>query len=126
MHDVRSVYYFIKDTILKIALIHFGETGKKKQEFYIKNGKLSFVFERQWQYNRPIYWDSTAMKENNDSEVFEEELSEILESSSYFINGELIRQRTDLDCGAPFEKEYLNQEQNRLNSEFDKLIKKSY
>ena len=46
-----ATYYFLKDTLLKVVAIHFGETGKSIQEFYTKNGQLSFVFEQQYQYN---------------------------------------------------------------------------
>lgn len=116
-----ATYYFLQDTLLKVVAIHFGETGKNFQEFYTKNGQLSFVFEQQYQYNRPITWDSTAMNENNDTETFDIDKSEIIEDRSYFSKGELIRQINNQDCGSPFEEEYLKEEQVRLKMEFEKL-----
>ena len=116
-----ATYYFLQDTLLKVVAIHFGETGKNIQEFYIKNGQLSFVFEQQYQYNRPITWDSTAMKENNVTETFDIDKSEIIEDRSYFSKGELIRQINNQDCGSPFAEDYLKQEQVRLKTEFEKL-----
>jgi len=114
-------YYFLRDTLLKVVAIHFGETGKTIQEFYNKNGQLSFVFEKKYDYNRPITWDSTAMKENNDTEVFDIDKSEIIEDRSYFENGILIRQINNQDCGSPFAEEYLKEEQVRLKTEFEEL-----
>lgn len=116
-----ATYYFLQDTLLKVVTIHFGEGGKNIQEFYTKNGQLSFVFEQQYHYNRPITWDSTAMKENNDTEGFDIDKSEIVEDLSYFSKGELIRQINNQDCGSPFSKDYLKEEQVRLKMEFEKL-----
>jgi hypothetical protein len=119
-----ATYYFLQDTLLKIVAIHFGETGENIQEFYTKNGLLSFVFEQQYQYNRPITWDSTAMKENNDTETFDIDKSEIIEDRSYFSKGELIRQINNQDCGSPFAEDFLKEEQVRLKTEFEKLKEK--
>lgn len=116
-----ATYYFLQDTLLKVVAIHFGETGKSIQEFYTKNGQLSFVFEQQYQYNRPMTWDSTAMQENNDTETFDIDKSEIIEDRSYFENGILIRQINNQDCGSPFAEDYLKEEQVRLKKEFEKL-----
>lgn len=119
-----ATYYFLQDTLLKVVAIHFGETGKNIQEFYTKNGQLSFVFEQQYQYNRPITWDSTAMKENNDTETFDINESEIIEDRNYYENGVLIRQINNQDCGSPFAEDYLKEEQVRLTTEFEKLKKR--
>lgn len=116
-----ATYYFLQDTLLKVVAIHFGETGKNIQEFYTKNGQLSFVFEQQYQYNRPITWDSTAMEKNNDTETFDIDKSEIIEDRSYFENGVLIRQINNQDCGSPFAEDYLKEERVRLKTEFEKL-----
>jgi hypothetical protein len=116
-----ATYYFLQDTLLKVVAIHFGETGKNIQEFYTRNGQLSFVFEQQYQYNRPITWDSTAMQESNDTETFDIDKSEIIEDRSYFENGDLIRQINNQDCGSPFAEDYLKEEQVRLKTEFEKL-----
>ena len=116
-----ATYYFLQDTLLKVVVIHFGETGKNIQEFYTRNGQISFVFEKQYQYNRPITWDSTAMQENNDTETFDIDQSEIIEDRSYFENGDLIRQINNQDCGSPFAEDFLKEEQVRLKTEFEKL-----
>lgn len=116
-----ATYYFLQDTLLKVVAIHFGETGKNIQEFYTKNEQLSFIIEQHYQYNRPITWDSTAMKENNDTETFDINESEIIKERSYFENGVLIRQINNQDCGSPFTEDYLKEEQDRLKREFEQL-----
>ena len=116
-----SEYYFVKDTLLKIIAIHFAETGKITSAFYTRNSELSFVVEKTVKYNRPITWDSTAMKESNDTEVFDGDSSEVIVDESYFENGVLIRQINNQDCGSPFAADYLKEEQVRLKAEFQKL-----
>ena len=114
-------YYFIKDTLLKITAVQFAETGKSISDFYTRNSELSFVLEKTYKYNRPITWDSTAMKENHDTEVFDGDSSEVVVEESYFENGVLIRQINNQDCGSPFAADYLKEEQVRLKAEFQKL-----
>lgn len=116
-----ATYYFKQDTLLKIVALHFGETGKAIQEFYVEDGQLSFVLETDYTYNRPIKWDSTAMKENNDTEVFDMDQSEIMEDASYFNNGVLIQHTNSQDRGAPFAADYLKHIEADLKSEFERL-----
>lgn len=116
-----ATYYFLKDTLLKVIAINFGETGKTIQKFYTKDGQLLFVLEKKYKYNRPITWDSLAMKANNDTEVFDIDKSEIIEYGNYFENGIVIRKINNHDCGYPFSEEYLKDEETRLKAEFKKL-----
>ena len=116
-------YYFQNKNLEKIITHHFGETFQKLTEYYQKNGKLSFVFEKTLQYNRPIYYDSIAKKENNDTEEFDINKSEIIEERSYFNNGKLLHQINNQDSGAPFAEEYLLEEQKRILTTFEKLLK---
>ncbi|MCH4552907.1 hypothetical protein [Aestuariibaculum lutulentum] len=118
-----AVFYFQKNKLEKVITRHFGETAQKLTEYYLINGELSFVFEKLYKYNRPIYWDSIAKKENNDNEVFDFEESEIIEDKSYFSNGTLLHQINNQDCGSPFASDYLLEEQERLLVEFKRLIK---
>ena len=116
-------FYFQKNKLKKIVTRDFGETAQKLTEFYLLNGELSFVFEKSYKYNRPIYWDSKAKEENNDNEVFDFEKSEIIENRSYFADGELLHQINNQDCGSPFASDYLLEEQEILLTEFKRLIK---
>lgn len=116
-------FYFQKKKLEKIITRHFGEKAQKLTEYYLLNGELSFVFEKLYKYNRPIYWDSKAKEENNDTEVFDFEKSEIIEDRSYFANGKLLHQISNQDCGSPFASDYLLVEQERLLTEFKRLLK---
>jgi hypothetical protein len=115
-------YYYSKQGLEKIVARQFGETGQLLIEYYLINGKLSFVFQKSYRYNRPLFYDSASMKMNDDDQVFDFELSEIIEDRSYFKNGKLLHQINSQDCGAPFSEEYLQDEQKRLMKEFEKLM----
>lgn len=115
-------YYYLNGVLEKIVTRHFGETFQQLTEYYLMNGELSFSFEKHYRYNRPIYYDSASMKENNDDQAFALERSEIVEDRSYFEKGKLIHQINNQDCGSPFADEYLLEEQKRLKAEFAKLL----
>ena len=123
----EALFYYSNTVLEKIVTRQFGETFQQLTEYYLLNGQLSFVFEKSYKYNRPIYYDSASMKENNDKEAFDFNSSEIVEDRSYFEKGELIHQANNQDCGSPWASDYLLAEQNRIVTAFNKLklIKKS-
>lgn len=97
-----AIYYFLNDSLLKIVVTQPGETSRVLQEFYTKDRELSFVLER------------TAIGDTGHSETMEDQ--------HFFEEGVLVRQIGNQDCGAPFTTEYLKMEQDRLKSEFGKLL----
>lgn len=119
----EAKFYYQNKKLEKVVTHEFGETFQQLKEYYLISGKLSFVYEKSYKYNRPMYYDSAALKENNDSEVFDFKKSEIIETRSYFDNEKLLHQLTNEDCGSPFSDDYLNGEQSRINKDFEKLIK---
>lgn len=119
----EAKYYYQNEQLEKIVTRQFGETFQQLTEYYLMNGQLSFVFEKSYKYNRPIYYDSTAMKENNDTEAFDFVKSEIVEHRSYFDNGKLLHQVNNQDCGSPFTDDYLLEQEKRIKVDFEKLIK---
>jgi hypothetical protein len=119
----EAKYYYQNGQLEKIVTRHFGETFQQLTEYYLMNGQLSFAFEKSYKYNRPMYYDSTAMKENKDTETFDFDKSEIVEDRSYFENGKLLHQLSNQDCGSPFTDDYLLEEQKRIKTDFEKLIK---
>ncbi|WP_375580440.1 hypothetical protein ABWH96_05225 [Marivirga tractuosa] len=110
-----ATYYYLNGKLLKIVATHYGELGKVIQEFYTLEGKISFVLEKRHEYNRPIGGDDSSKPESKDSEL--------IKDRSFFENGILIRQISDLDCGAPFAQYYLDEEGKRLKSSFMYLLK---
>ncbi len=110
-------FYYWNSKLEKIVVRRYAETGQSLSEFYLLNGELSFVLERTCNYNRPIYYDSTMMKENDDTEAFDPQKAETLEDRSYFSKGKMIHAIASGDCGAPFNQEYLDMEEKRLKSQ---------
>lgn len=121
----EAKFYYQNKHLRKIITRHFGETFQKLTEYYLKDGSLSFVFEKLYRYNNPIYFnDSIAKQENNDTEAFHFEKSKIIEQRSYFNKRKLLHQSNNQDCVSPFSSDYLLEEQNRLLAEFRKLIER--
>lgn len=119
-------YYYSNDQIEKIIVRQYGENNQWLNEYYIVNRELTFVLEKNYSYNRPIYWDSVEMKKNDDSQAFEQGKTEVIEDKSYFKNGKLIYQLNSEDCGAPNAHEYLVKEQGRILSSFEYLLDYSF
>lgn len=119
----EAKFYYLNGQIEKITIRHFGETFQLLTEYYLLKGQLSFVFAKSYKYKKPIYYDSISMKENNDTEVFDFEKSDVVEDRSYFDNGKLLHQINSQDLGSPFADNYLVEEQKRIKSDFEKLIK---
>jgi len=119
----EAKFYYQNGQLEKIVTRHYGESFQLLTEYFLLNGQLSFVFEKRYKYNRPLYYDTTAMKENNDSEAFDFDKSEIIENRSYFENEKLLHQISNQDCGSPYADYYLLKEQKRIKEDFDRLIK---
>lgn len=119
----EAVFYEQKGRLEKITARLYGEMGQVLAEYYLLNGHLSFVFEKIYTYNRPMFYDVKAMKENHDTEAFDFKKSEIEESRNYFEKGKLVHLVNSLDCGAPFSSDYIDGEQKRISEAFQKLLK---
>jgi hypothetical protein len=68
----------------KLEVMYYGETGRRIEEYYIKNEKLFFAFVQDHVYNRPVYWDEKTAVENADDEWFDPAKSVIIENRYYF------------------------------------------
>ena len=116
-----ATFFYLGDSLNKIISEQYGEMGKRISEFYNKQGNLSLVYEKLYEYNRPIYWDSIRMRENNDNQIFDIDKSELIEYWTYFKNDKLITQTNNQeDCPTNFD--YLEGERERLTSEYVKLL----
>jgi hypothetical protein len=119
----EAKYFYLKGNIEKMVTRNYGETFQQLTEYYLLNYQLSFVFAREYRYNRPLFYDSAAMKESNDDQVFDLAKSVLLDVRSYFKDGKLIHQINNETSGSPFTKAYLLQEQKRLKLNFAKIKK---
>lgn len=116
------VFYYLNGLLEKIVTRQFGENFQVLTEYYLLNEDLSFVFERNVTYNRPIYYDSIAMNTNNDNQVFDIEKSSFNDIRSYFIDGKLIQQFNNFNK-ITIDSTNLLAEQNRLMNSFVDLKK---
>lgn len=119
----EATFFFKNNRLEKILARHYGEMGQRLIEYYLLNGQLSFVFQKDYQYNRPIFYDVKAMKENNDTETFDFKKSEIMETRNYFEKGNLIHVVDSQDCGAPFSGEYMAEEEKSMREDLKRLLK---
>lgn len=116
-----KLYY--KDSVLeKIVTRQYGETFQQLTEYYFLGGRLSFVFNKLYKYNRPIFFDSAAMKASGDTEVFDFKKSTVTEDRSYFKNGVLIQQLKNMPDDAVASPAYLQKEQERIYDEFNSIL----
>ena len=87
-------YYFQNGIVKKIVAEYFGESGNNLTEYYIKNGKVYFIFDKTEKYNVPYYVNADWYKRDNMKvgEVFDSRKSKISEKRYYFDeNMKLIR-----------------------------------
>lgn len=119
----EALFYEQKGKLEKITARLYGEMGQLFIEYYLLDGKLSFVFEKNYHYNRPLYYNEKAMKENNDTEVFDFKKSKITESRNYFEKGNLIYIINTESRGTSFSSEYISEEQKRISELYEKLLK---
>jgi hypothetical protein len=119
----EAVFYEQKGRLEKITARLYGEMGQVLTEYYLLNGHLSFVFEKIYTYNRPMFYDVKVMKENHDTEAFDFKKSEVEENRNYFEKRKLVHVTNSLDCGAPFSSDYIEGEQKRIFEAFQKLLK---
>ena len=119
----EASFYYSNQILEKIITRHYGEMFQRLTEYYLLHGKLSFVVEKTIRYNGPIYYDSVAMKENDDDQSFNLDSSKIEEDRSYFENNKLIHQVNNEDCGSPMAADYLLKEEKRILGKFESLMR---
>ena len=118
----EAKFYYKNGKLEKITTHYLSETFQKLTVYHLENQKLSFVFDKYYQYNRPMYYDSIAMKSNNDTEVFDFNKAEITVNRYYFLDQKLIYQLDSEDCGAPFSNDYLLETEKEIKKEFEYLV----
>ncbi len=104
-------YYYREGTLEKVVSVQMGETGQEVTEYYLLNGKLSFVMEREY---------TAAAHGDNDNGIFDND-PEMEGTKTYFEDGKVLVQVSQ-DCGAPNDKEFEQKEGERLQYDFDRLM----
>lgn len=111
----EAKFYFSNKKLQKIVAVYYGEAGQAVEEYYLLDSKLSFVFRKDFSYNRPIYWD-----EPND-EKFSFDKSIITETRSYFYKDVLFEQIKTSEDNKEILNDNLEKEQESIKMIFNKL-----
>lgn len=90
--DGGIIHKYLDDgNIVKIRCEYYGETGKLFREYYIKKNKLLFVFDQDYRYNMPYYFDSLRAAESGFKEWFDPSKTKLKENRFYYYNDNMIR-----------------------------------
>ncbi len=116
---------FYQGQELQLVIVHhFGEMYQTFTEYYYEQGKAFFVYQRSFQYNRPMYWDSITAKANQDTVVFNFYKSRLEENRYYFNNGKLIRWINEFKKEVPPGTEDYKREEKEVLQYEDKIRKR--
>ena len=119
----EATFYYTDKGLEKVIARHYGEMWQKLIEYYLLNGQLSFVFEKEYRYNRPLFYDAKAMKENNDTEAFDLKKSEITMTRNYFENGNIILINATAGRGYNISADYPDEQEKSITEDFKILLK---
>jgi len=119
----EATFYYTDKRLEKVIARHYGEMGQVLIEYYLLNGQLSFVFEKEYRYNRPLFYDAKAMKENNDTETFDLKKSEITMTRNYFENGNVILINATTERGYNISADYPAEQEKEIKEDFKRFLK---
>ncbi|SHG41051.1 hypothetical protein SAMN04488522_105399 [Pedobacter caeni] len=105
----EAKFYYLKNGLQKMVVRQFAEMSQKLSEYYLMQGKLSFVYETEMRYKSTL--------ETKDAEVVSDRF--------YFAKGKLFHLINSEDCGAPFSSDYMKGEEERIFEEYNQLRKLS-
>jgi len=120
--NVRARLFYSEGEIEKIVIRHSVEDHQELTEFYLLNGELSFVYEKEYWYLQYYKLDEYDEKKQK-KEKYSIALESSNETKSYFENGILIYKWDKEDCCDPFPKFHLMNEEERITDIFNKIIK---
>lgn len=119
----EAAFYYTDKGLEKVIARYYGEMGQELIEYYLLNGQLSFVFEKEYRYNRPLFYDAKAMKENNDTEAFDLRKSKITMTRNYFENGNIILISNNAGHGSGISMDYPDEQEKKIKEDFKRLLK---
>lgn len=119
----EATFYYTDKGLQKVIAKNYGEIGQKLTEYYLLNGEISFVFEKEYRYNRPLFYDTKAMKENNDTEAFDLKKSKITLTRNYFENGNIIMITNTTERGFNISADYPAEQEEKIKEDFKRLLK---
>ena len=125
--DGGTITAYYKGKQLKVITAEYlGETGKRSKEYFFDEGCLIFVLDKEFDYNRPYYWDKKMAKENDDTEWYDYKKTKIKINRFYFSDGRMLEWVNDKNivtsietAGLPKNKSDMLHEALRLKKLFD-------
>jgi hypothetical protein len=114
--------FFDKEELRLMELILAGETGRRKIDYYFDKGRLCFVLDTDYRYNRPIYWDAKMAKSMGDTVAFDQKKTKVYEDRFYFQNDKLIKRIKPKDLNR--EIPYYTDPEKEIIAYSDKMIKR--
>jgi len=93
------INFYYKNAILeKIVRRNFAETGNVLSEYYFFDDKISFAYDKIYQYNVPYFIDSRFYIETGlEGEVFDIEKTRYVEFQNYFKGDSLVKSDCNLE-----------------------------
>lgn len=116
-------FYSLNGRVQKMKARRYGETYQQVTEYYLSDGNLLFVLDTTFQYNRPMYYDSTAMKDAGDTEAFDFDKSTVIIDSVYFAEGKIVKRSTRQQGVPSKDTDYLRRNEKELLQEVAKLMR---
>ena len=105
-------FYYLDGNLEKILVRKFGESGQYLAEYYLINGQLSFLYEKDETYNLPLYWKG-----------FDESKSKIALKRYYFNENKLVDLVSNLTQKKPLSNQVLQEYQKNILDEFNAILK---
>ncbi len=105
-------YYYAKNRLKKVIKRVFRKESQQLIEYYLLNGKLSFVFEKSYYYADADLSDNPQLIRLRDGHTISE--SAFYTDRYYFKEGQVVRLLDSRDCGAPFSREFLAKAEKSL------------
>lgn len=62
--------FFKGDSLKKVVLVFFGETGKISTEYYFKDGEMIFAYEREDRYENAIYEGAVKIASTSENRYY--------------------------------------------------------
>lgn len=81
---MKQKFYYYHKKLEKIISEKNGGDGKIISEYYLKDGKLNFVFEKITNYSKPLNYDKRLQIDYNANVKFDLENPENAEERNYF------------------------------------------
>lgn len=114
--------FFYSDGQLEKVIVRYSDVDHQELiEYYLQNGELSFVYEKEYWYLQYYRLDDFKEKKHK-KDKYDIALESTNEIKCYFQNGILIHKWDSQDCCEPFPPFHLLNEEERITDIFNKII----